>query len=181
MVAGVKRLLMIGLLVSIAMGCSDGDPKTGAEAEAEAEESAVRRSFEYVLPVSLNEVMVALVNQAADPIWVAEWQAPATDEQWRALERNAYQLELAGSLIAFPGTGALDRKWVAKPAWQKWANQLRDVGEQAVVAVQARDLDSIADIGDLTVEICEGCHRDYKLEFPTSGKFGELSPLPSDK
>jgi hypothetical protein len=124
--------------------------------------------------------MVALVNPAADPLWVAAWKNPSSDEEWRELERRAYQLELAGALIAFPGTGALDESWAVKPPWQRWSSQLRAVGEDAVEAVKARDLSQLARVGDRTVEICEGCHIDFKLDFPTQGLFGELSPTPSE-
>ena len=134
----------------------------------------------FRLPVSLNEVMVALVNQAADPLWVSAWNAPGTDGDWRELERRAYQLELAGALIAFPGTGALDQKWAIKSEWKDWSNQLRDVGAMAVAAVQTRNVEEISKVGDLTVEICEGCHADFKLDFPTGGKFGEISPTSDD-
>ena len=52
----------------------------------------------FRLPVSLNEVMVALVNHSADPIWLAAWRNPETDKDWRNLERMAYQLQVAGAL-----------------------------------------------------------------------------------
>jgi hypothetical protein len=132
------------------------------------------------LPVSINEVMVALVNDAADPIWVAAWNPPETDAQWRELERRAYQLQLGGSLIAYPGTGGLDHKWTAKPPWRRWANKLRDAAGEAIVGVQARDLEQISVAGDHIVETCEGCHQAFKLDFPTGGKYGELSPTADD-
>jgi hypothetical protein len=124
--------------------------------------------------------MVALVNDAANPIWIAAWKAPKSESDWQDLARRAYQLQLAGSLIASPGTGALDDKWAAKPAWLQWSNQLRDTGADAVAAVENRDLAAIGSIGDQLVEVCEGCHTEFKLPFPTGGKFGELSPVPSD-
>ena len=132
------------------------------------------------LPVSLNTVMVAMVNQAADPLWVAAWRNPQTDEDWRALERRAVQLELAGILLSVPGTGPLDEAWTSESMWQQWSGQLRDVGASAVAAVHARDVQAIANVGDAIVEVCEGCHKDFKLAFPTGGEFGELSPNAED-
>ena len=61
-----------------------------------------------------------------------------------------------------------------------WSDQLRAVGKNAVTAVQNRDMTAIAEVGDRTVEICEGCHTEFKLSFPTRGKFGELSPTEAD-
>jgi hypothetical protein len=67
--------------------------------------------------------MVALVNHAADPIWVAAWRSPESDSDWRNLERMAVQLEVGGALLAIPGTGPNDQEWVADPAWQAWASK----------------------------------------------------------
>lgn len=167
----MNRLLCIAVLLLLT-ACSD------KSADVATQKSSVPEG--YRLPVSINDVMVAMVNEAADPIWVAAWHQPSTDAQWRELERRAYQLELAGSLIAYPGTGGLDEKWTAKPPWKKWSNQLRDAGANAIVAVKARDSEQISKVGDQIVETCEGCHRDFKLAFPTGGKFGELSPTADD-
>ena len=132
------------------------------------------------LPVSLNAVMVALVNQAADPIWVAAWRSPESEADWRELERRAVQLELSGALLAVPGTGPLDDSWTSNSQWQQWAGQLQSTGAEAAAAVKARDVQAISAVGDVIVEICEGCHMDFKLALPTGGEFGELSPTADD-
>ncbi len=167
----MQRLLLAGIILTLA-GCS---AKIGDSVPQSALETG-----EHRLPVSINDVMVALVNDAADPIWVAAWRAPKNDKEWRELERRAYQLQLAGSLIALPGTGVLDDKWVAQPSWSQWSNQLKDTGAEAIAAIENRDLDAIRNIGGQMVEVCEGCHRDFKLAIPTGGKYGELSPTPGD-
>jgi hypothetical protein len=159
-------MLMVGLG---ACGQAPDPASTAAPAEPEMR-----------LPVSLNDVMVALVNQAADPIWVAAWRNPDTDAEWRELERRAYQLELAGALLKYPGTGPLDDTWVANEKWGMWSDQLRDVGANAVAAVESKNLMDIARVGDAIVDVCEGCHVDFKLPMPTGGKFGELSPTEDD-
>ena len=132
------------------------------------------------LPVSHNEVMVALVNQSADPIWVAAWQNPQSDEDWRALERLAYQLQIAGSLLVIPGTGPKDDEWAANPAWQEFARELADAGAGAVSAAHNRDVEAISAAGDEIVAVCEGCHFQFKPDVPTGGMYGELSPTSED-
>jgi hypothetical protein len=132
------------------------------------------------LPVSLNEVMVALVNQAADPIWIAAWRDPETDADWRRLQRMAYQLQLAGALLVIPGTGPRDHEWAADDRWISWAGKLEAAGQRAVAAVDSRDSTRIARSGDELVDVCEGCHIDFKPEKPTGGVFGELSPTATD-
>lgn len=169
-----KNKTTVGMLIAALClgGCV---PQTETRAPDSSTANANMR-----LPVSLNEVMVALVNNAADPIWLAAWRHPETDETWRALERNAYQLEIAGSLLTVPGTGPLDEAWTGDPQWQFFSKRLEEVGGNARAAIQNRDLDAIKLAGDDLVEICEGCHIDFKPAQPTAGKFGELSPTESD-
>ncbi|GAB1263382.1 hypothetical protein [Aurantivibrio infirmus] len=139
-----------------------------------------KESAQAKLPLSLNEVMVALVNQAADPLWVAAWQNPQTEKEWRNLEYLAAQLELGGKLLEIPGTGPLDETWTSDPRWSEFAKQLVSAGEEASAAVQSRDIEAINIAGDRIVEVCEACHIVFKPGLPTGGKFGELSPTPSD-
>ena len=47
-------------------------------------------------------------------------------------------------------------------------------------AVAARDISRISSSGDEIVDICEGCHINFKPDLPTSGMFGELSPTAED-
>jgi hypothetical protein len=174
----IRRISGFIALLSLAAagGCDQSAVRESApQAQEEAESTTSLR-----LPVSLNEVMVALVNQSADPIWRAAWRNPESDRDWRNLERMAYQLQLAGALLEIPGNGRRDVEWTSNPQWSKWANQLEDAGERAVKAVAARDIERISRSGDEIVDICEGCHIDFKPDKPTSGMFGELSPTAED-
>ncbi|GAB1257617.1 hypothetical protein NBRC116494_21190 [Aurantivibrio plasticivorans] len=128
------------------------------------------------LPISLNELMVALVNQAADPIWVAAWKNPQSDEEWRRLEYLANQLEVAGSLLKIPGTGPMDKTWTSDARWQAFSDQLVQVGKQTLTAVGTRDIEAINLAGDDLVALCESCHIQFKPAIPTGNKYGELSP-----
>lgn len=147
----------------------------GCDKQAPPDPQSVTR-----LPVSHNEVMVALVNQSADPIWVAAWRNPQTEDDWRTLERLAYQLQIAGALLVMPGTGPNDDAWAADPAWREFANQLMNAGAGAVVAANSRDVDAISAAGDQIVEVCEGCHIAFKPEVPTGGIYGTSSPTAAD-
>lgn len=130
------------------------------------------------LPVSLNEVMVALINHSADPIWAAMWDNPQSDRDWRELERLAYQVEIGGALLKLPGSGPLDEAWTSSPRWQQLAEQLQQDGVRAVSAVRSRNYDLLQRAGDQLVDTCEACHREFKPDLPTMDMFGELPRLP---
>lgn len=142
--------------------------------------AATAQAAPAALPVSLNTVMVALINHAADPIWVAAWRSPESDADWRQLERMAVQLEVGGALLKMPGVGPNDLEWATNPSWQAWASALQQAGAQAASAVRNRDTQAIAGAGDRIVETCEGCHIEFKPDLPTGGQFGELSPNAAD-
>lgn len=170
--------ILVAVFVAMSASCSQGTEQSGPQASADSTPESPLTVIQ--LPVTLNEVMAALVNEAADPLWVAAWREPQTDEQWRELKRRAVQLELAATLITYPGTGALDRQWTAKPGWQEWSKAMQAAAADAVTAVENRDMAAIGAVGDSIVETCEGCHTQFKLDFPTAGEFGEISPNEAD-
>ena len=117
---------------------------------------------EFRLPISVNEVMASLINYSADPIWIAAWQNPQSDEDWRELEHLARQLQVGGSLITIPGTGPVDSMWTGRAEWVEFAQQLSAAAGRAVNAARSRDMELVARSGDEIVDICEGCHIDFK-------------------
>lgn len=170
----MNRTLLSAAVMAVAVSvvaCSPDTPEPPATPPTAA-------AGEITLPVSLNEVMVALVNSAADPIWAATWNEPQSERDWRELERLAYQIQIGGHMLQFPGDGPLDREWVSDPRWVEYSQQLSRDGRRAVNAVRQRDRDLMNSAGDYLVETCEACHRDFRPDLPTMGMFGELSPLP---
>jgi cytochrome c556 len=123
------------------------------------------------LEVSINAVMVGLVDHASHTIWDAgaPGQAPKTDKAWEEVQHHAIQLAAAGSVIAIPGTGKSDAAWVKTPEWQRYAKELADVGVLAWKAAESKDIKGITDSGDKLVATCEGCHKVYKGDLPTEG------------
>jgi hypothetical protein len=138
-------------------------------------------SAEARLPISINEVMASLINHSADPIWIASWRNPQSDRDWRELEHLARQLQVGGALLSIPGSGPLDDEWTSNERWVGYADQLSAAAGRAVNAARAKDPQLITRSGDEIVDICEGCHIDFKPDLPTMNIYGELSPLPSDR
>jgi hypothetical protein len=158
-----KPVLM--LLASLLVNCT---PSAQEEQEA------------FHLPVSINEVMASLINHSADPIWIAAWRNPQSERDWRELEHLARQLQLGGSLLTIPGTGPVDEEWTSRQGWQQYSMDLSVAAGRAVNAARSRDVELIARAGDEIVDICEGCHIDFKPDLPTMNIYGELSPTQDD-
>ena len=132
----LSAILMAGALLS---GCERAEREVPASAAAPVVPASPTPA-QPRLPVSLNAVMVTLVNHAADPIWQAAWRNPESDRDWRNLEHLAYQLEIAGALLVIPGTGPMDDTWTTDPDWQCLGRQTEGRGNRAVDAVKARDV-----------------------------------------
>jgi hypothetical protein len=132
---------------------------------------AVAQEQPLTLPVSLNAVMVGLIDHSSDPIFYAgnPNRLPQSEDEWRELEYHAYQMVVGGKVIQLAGTGPMDADWVSQPEWINYSEQLTAVGMEALNAAQARDLTNYFEIGSRLVAACEGCHEAYKPDIPSMG------------
>jgi hypothetical protein len=123
------------------------------------------------LNVSINAVMVGMVDHASHEIWNAatKEKAPKTDKDWYDLQHHAIQVAAAGSLIMLPGTGKADAAWVDKPEWKTYAQELADAGAAALDAATSKNAQALSEAGDKLVNSCEGCHKVYKGDLPSEG------------
>jgi hypothetical protein len=122
------------------------------------------------LPVSINAVMVAQLDFAADGIWrPAASLVPLTDAQWLLAEQDAVNLISAATLITTVGTGDNDAVWVRDSEWRRWASEMQTVALEAKSAVDSRDKERLALVGDRLVELCQACHQKFKPGLPAMG------------
>lgn len=158
-----------GLLVCslLFMGCA-GEPDT-APPPAQPPAESGRAASNLTHPVSINEVMVALVDHAAHEIWDVQTSPPQTDEEWAEIEHHALQLIAGGTAIQIPGTGIGDELWVQGGEWVRYSQEMTDIGVAALTGIRSRDEQAILNAGDQLVETCEGCHDVYKPEIPSEG------------
>ena len=97
------------------------------------------------LPISINAVMVALVDQAAHEIWDGGNQdRDLTDREWLLIEQHALQLAAAGSVISLGGTGPADHGWMLSPAWQDWSRKLGAVALEAKAGRRCQEQSGVA-------------------------------------
>jgi Cytochrome C' len=156
---GRPLAVLCGVAASLLIGCSS------------KVEPPLPQGPPVALAVSINAVMVALVDHAAHVLWDVEkdGHAPKTDAEWTEIEHHAIQLSASGVVVALGGTGKLDAGWVKTPAWTKRAQELTDSALAALSAARAKDLGALVKANGRLVESCEGCHREFKPDVPTEG------------
>jgi hypothetical protein len=148
----------IGILAAVIAGaCTSKPADTSASATA---------GGGYVPVVSLNEIMVYVVDPHSNELWDAALRPPTTEEGWRELQHAAVVLAASGNLTSLGGNTTKDQQWVTKPDWAKHSQTVADAGLAAVAAVRARDTAAISKAGDQLVLTCINCHREYKLDVP---------------
>lgn len=135
---------------------------------AQKAEAAVAPKVE--MPVSINAIMVTLIDHSAHHIWdYGVMERKITDDEWRIVEYYAIQLAAAGPAITLGGTGAKDDNWVLSPLWADYAQDMSDVAMQAMAAAHEHDQAKLQVAGNALTDTCEGCHETFKPELPTEG------------
>jgi hypothetical protein len=176
----IVRQVAIGFGIAFLAACSSQQSAPSGEAPAPAPAPAPAATASPAtpiqeLPVSLNAVMVGMVNNVTKELFAVgnaireggSGKPPKTDADWREVEYHAYQLIVAGRIIQVPGTGPRDREWTANPAWKPFADALTDLGNQMLQKAQAKTTDGFVELNDRLIDNCEGCHRVFKPDIPT--------------
>jgi len=124
------------------------------------------------LQMSLNQLMVAVVDDAAHGIWAGgNKKEPLTDLEWVEIEMNTYQLQAAATLVSMGGTGPADMGWATSPGFQERVRKLNDMAVRARSAVTAKDQMALFTVGSALVDACEECHTVFKPDIPTGHIF----------
>lgn len=132
---------------------------------------AAAQDHAYVpVPISVNAVMVSLVDQAAHQIWDGGNQArDLTEREWLLIDLHSQQLATSASAVSLGGTGPADIGWAMSPAWQEWSSAMADAAMSANAAAVARDKVALRTAGDALVVTCESCHQVFKPDAPSEG------------
>ncbi len=159
----------LALCAALLGACAPTEPE--AAKATEPAPAIVATAPTIKLPVSINAIMVALVDHASEPLWVDAYVPPTTEERWKEAEYNAYQIAVGGKLIMLEGTGPNDAAWIADPEWKSIADEMSAAGMEALAATQARNAFSLNTAGDRLVAACEACHKKFKPDLPTMGLY----------
>jgi hypothetical protein len=152
------------------VGCSSGSQPPAQPAQT-AQPVTTRTLPPSGPPVSINAQMVSVVDHAGHALWDVEREGrePKTPADWEIVAEHAIQIAAAGTLITLPGTGPNDLTLTQQADWKKWARALSDAGLAAFKASEARDMKALVTANSQLVEVCEGCHQQYKPSIPSEG------------
>jgi cytochrome c556 len=157
-------VLGLGMFLS---GCNGSAPQAAAPPAAVEKAASMTAKPE----VSINEVMVALVDHAGHNLWDVEQEgkAPKTDADWQMVWEHAVQIAAAGPAITVGGTGPSDAVWVKSASWSGYAQRMSDAGVAARNAAKSKDFKALVAANGQLVESCESCHKEFKPDMPTEG------------
>ena len=122
------------------------------------------------VPVSINALMVTLIDHSAHYIWdYAALQREITDTEWRTVEYYAIQLAGSGPLITLGGSGEMDAAWAQADAWTSYSRTMTNAAMLALDAARNKDKALLGSTGDVLVASCQGCHDAFKPSIPSEG------------
>jgi len=121
-----------------------------------------------------SNVIFAAQNEDPSKVPPAKDPALATDPLansyggWQAVENAAIALSESANLLIIPGRKCLNGRPVPinNPDWPKFVQGLRDAGDKAYKAAQAKDMDKILDAADTMTTACSNCHDKYREKTP---------------
>ena len=160
------RFALAVLAAAVGAGCS---PQPAQPPATETPQAAAASAPAVPPAVSINAVMVALVDHAAHELWNVEKAAPKDDNGWREVEHHAIQLAAAGPVLAAGGTGTMDKGWAATPTWAAHARRQTSAATAAIDAARSKNVESLTAANGRLLEACEACHKEFKPDLPTEG------------
>lgn len=124
------------------------------------------------MPVSINALMVTLIDHSANYIWhygYLSGERNLSDKEWRIVEYYAVQLAASGPLITLGGTGKMDTTWSANSDWRRMSEEMTTSAMAALDAARSQDHPGLLEAGDRLVESCVACHNSFRPSVPTEG------------
>ena len=117
--------------------------------------AAISQERELKAVATVTQLMQAMVIPASNALFNLPRNVPEDDQGWSEVQNSAVILAESGNLLMI-GSRAQDSE-----VWRATSRALVDAGEAALRAAQARDVESIADVGNQIIEACESCHEKH--------------------
>jgi cytochrome c556 len=172
--------LIAVIILGFAFACSSSQPSTPAAAPQP----------EFRTTTTIKDIMDSIVDPSADEIWESvatvvdakgiHEKYPQTDEEWKAVRRDAVRLLEATNLLQIPGRQVAKHGEKSenpgielepeemeklinndKATFYARAKGLHDAVMVAFNAIEAKDKDALLSSGAGIDEACEKCHMTY--------------------
>ncbi len=101
-------------------------------------------------------LMVNHVVPASKVVFAVAKTAPATDDDWREMERSALVLAEAGKQLKKLNPGGNE-------VWRRQARLLIGNATATVAAAKARDINGLNQASEAVFETCAGCHKAFPV------------------
>ena len=178
--------LLVSAVTLFSAALSIGACKAPPQPEAPAAAAAPN----YAVTATVRDIMAAIIDPAADGVWnsvkttvSAEGTVntvPTTDEEWRNVRRAALTLIESTNLmlmpdrkVAWPGEGPAAPGDELHPdevyaliqkdprAWRNMTLMLRSAANEVIKAVDAKNANTMLDVGERLEIACETCHTRF--------------------
>jgi hypothetical protein len=159
-------------------------------AVAQQKAAKARADGDHQTYSTIKDLMDSIIGPSADVIWKAggtitdsqgvQDQAPKAEEEWHNVRRAAIRIIEGGNLLLMPGreaagpgdkskapgvelegaeVGALIKK--KRRNFDASAKALQGLGSELLKATEAKNVDSLDEIGGRMEEVCESCHKTF--------------------
>jgi hypothetical protein len=155
------------------------------------EEGAATADSPYRITATIQDIMDAQVDPAADAIWNSvasiittagvEEKQPRTDEEWEEIRLQAILVLEGANLLAMPGRQIVEEGKPLDPgelagetaedmqkaietnraAWIRLAQGLHDASMGVIRAIEAKDVMQLISAGEVLDTACENCHSTF--------------------
>jgi hypothetical protein len=196
----MRTFLSIAILACLlCAACTQSQPPAAQQTQPEFRTTA-----------TIKDIMDSIIDPSADELWESvattvdatgvHERFPQTDEEWKAVRRNAIRLLEGSNLLLIPG------RQVAKPGeksenpgielepeemeglinkdretFGKLAHGLHDSVMISLQAIEAKDKEALLASGNAIDEACEKCHVTYWYPNEAKNQAEQRQPPPPPK
>jgi hypothetical protein len=182
-------LSLVAVCLATTVACSV--PQSSAHPDAGVQVgSASGAAPTYTPTATIKDLMDSIVDPAGDLVWDATTTVvdkkgvnetvPRSDDDWKNVRRGALMLVEGANLLQMPG------RHMARPgeksevpgveleptemeglvnkdraAWNRHAQDLHAAGVDVLRAIEAKDAQTLFEVGGKLDTVCESCHRAY--------------------
>tara|TARA_B100000959_G_scaffold96159_1_gene101950 strand:- start:6160 stop:6579 length:420 start_codon:yes stop_codon:yes gene_type:complete len=113
----------------------------------------------------MHDLMAHMLTPASEAIWESSGYViteqgefslePANDEEWEKVLYGAKVISESAYLLKIPSRSENKNEWIV------FASLLKDVGDKAFEAAEAKDVEALFQIGAELYQVCVACHQVY--------------------